>query len=122
MNIDQAHAFCASLPATARDIKWGNHATFCVGGRMFAMFTLDERDKLVDVVSFKVGDDRFLELTDRDGFVPAPYLARAKWVKLDGMRRLPDAEAKALFTEAHRLIAAKMPKKQQREVFGEVVA
>ena len=31
-------------------------------------------------ISFKVDDDRFLELTDRDGIIPAPYLARVKWV------------------------------------------
>lgn len=120
MNIQKAHDYCATLPAAMRDIKWGNHATFCIGGRMFAMFTIDDVDGLVDMVSFKVRDERFLELTDREGFIPAPYLARAKWVKLDGMRRLPDAEAKALFKDAHRLIAAKMPKKQQRELLGEV--
>ena len=120
MNIQKAHDFCASLPAATRDIKWGCDAVFSVGGRMFAVFTLDG-DKLTDKVSFKVDDPRFLELTDRDGFIPAPYLARAKWVKLEGIRRLSDAEAKALLMDAHRLIAMKMPKKQQRELFGEVL-
>ena len=115
MNITQAHAYCAALPGATRDIKWENHAVFSVGGKIFAMFTI-ENGKPIDQVSFKTDDARFLELTDREGFVPAPYLARAKWVKLDGIKRLGKAEAKALLSDAHRVVMAKLSKTHQRRI------
>jgi predicted DNA-binding protein (MmcQ/YjbR family) len=121
MNITKAHAFCAKLPAATRDLKWAFedsvHPVFSVGGKMFAMFTL-KRDKLIDVLMFKADDARFLELTDREGFMPAPYLARAKWVKVEGTARLSDAEAKQLLTEAYQTVLAKLSKKMQREIAG----
>jgi predicted DNA-binding protein (MmcQ/YjbR family) len=121
MDIHRAHAFCASLPGATLDYKWrfedSVHPVFSVGGRMFAMFSMT-KEKLTESLLFKADDDRFLELTDREGFVPSPYLARAKWVTLDTPKRLPDAELKALLTEAHAVILAKLSKKKQAEIMG----
>lgn len=121
MNIRQAHDYCATLPAATRDIKWETHAVFSIDGRMFAMFTVDGV-RLLDRLSMKVDDARFLELTDRDGIVPAPYLARARWVLIEGVGRLPGAEMKALLKDAHRVVAMKMSKARQRTLFGDVAA
>ena len=118
MNIVKAHDYCAARPGATRDIKWQAHAVFSVGGKMFAMFTI-ENGKLIDQVSFKTDDARFLELTDREGFIPAPYLARAKWVKLDGIKRLSDAEAKALLSDAHRVVMVKLSKTLQKKIMLE---
>ena len=118
MNITKAHAFCAKLPGATRDLKWPDadsvHPVFSIGGKMFAMFTL-KQDKLIDELLFKVDDARFLELTDRQSFTPAPYLAKAHWVKVDGTR-LSDTEAKQLLTEAYQTVMAKLTKKMQREI------
>ena len=119
MNITKAHDFCAKLPGATRDLKWAFedsvHPVFSVGAKMFAMFTLKE-DKLVDQLMFKADDSRFLELTDREGFTPAPYLAKAKWVKVEGVQRLTDTEAKVLLTEAHHVVMAKLSKKMQQSI------
>jgi predicted DNA-binding protein (MmcQ/YjbR family) len=119
MNVKKLHDFCATLPGATRDLKWrfedSVHPVFSVGSRMFAMFTM-KKDKLADVLMFKADDVRFLELTDREGFMPMPYLARAKWIKVEGARRISDAEARELLTEAHRIIMAKLSKKKQREI------
>ncbi len=118
MNITRAHAFCAKLPGATRDLKWAFehsvHPVFSVGGKMFAMFT-QKYDKLTDDLLFKAADERFLELTDRDGFAPAPYLAKSKWVKVD-TTRLSDTEARQLLTEAYQTVMAKLAKKMQREI------
>ena len=45
-------------------------------------------------MSFKVEDERFLELTDRPGIIPAPYLARAKWIYVENAEALGDDEAR----------------------------
>ena len=124
MNIAKAHAYCAKLPAATRGLKWALgdsvHPVFSVGGKMFAMFTM-KADKLTDQLMFKADDARFLELTDRDGFMPAPYLAKAKWVQVDesaveGSRRLSDTEAKQLLTEAYQVVLVRLSKKMQREI------
>lgn len=118
MDIAKAHAYCAKLPGATRDLKWAQgdsvHPVFSVGGKMFAMFS-QEAGKLVDQLMFKADDARFLELTDREGFAPAPYLAKAKWVKVDPAR-LSDAEAKLLLTEAHQVVLGRLSKKMQREI------
>ena len=118
MNVTKAHAYCAKLPGATRDLKWAFedsvHPVFSVGSKMFAMFTM-RRDKLTDDLLFKAADERFLELTDRTGFTPAPYLARAKWVKVD-TNVLSDTEAKQLLTEAYQTVLAKLSKKMQREI------
>ena len=122
MNIHKLHDFCATLPGATRDLKWqfedSVHPVFSVGSKMFAMFSM-KKDKLIDQLMFKADDARFLELTDREGFMPAPYLARAKWVKVEGVKRMPDAEARALLTEAHRVVMAKLSKKMQRAIAEE---
>ena len=119
MNIAKAHAVCAKLPGATRDLKWAFgdsvHPVFSVGGKMFAMFS-QHAGKLTDTLMFKADDARFLELTDRDGFAPAPYLAKAKWVKVDETgvasgRRLSDTEAKQLLIEAYQVVLHKLSKK-----------
>jgi predicted DNA-binding protein (MmcQ/YjbR family) len=102
---------CAALPGATRDIKWGADEVYSVGGKMFAVFGV-ENGKATGM-SFKVDDDRFLELTDRPGIVPAPYLARAHWIALERADALPLAEARELVARSHALVLAKLPRKLQ---------
>ena len=124
MNVTKAHAFCAKLPGATRELKWPDgdsvHPVFSIGGKMFAMFTL-RADQLIEQVMFKADDARFLELTGRQGFMPAPNLAKAKWVEVDesavdATRRLSDTEARQLLTEAYQVVMARLSKKMQREI------
>jgi predicted DNA-binding protein (MmcQ/YjbR family) len=109
MNLETLRKFCGGLPGATRDIKWGADEVYSVGAKMFAVFWID-KDK-AKTVSFKAGADRFLELTDRAGIVPAPYLARAHWVQVQDAKALSDADARALVAHSHTLVAAKLPKK-----------
>lgn len=114
MNFECARTFCARLPAVTQDIKWGNDLCFWVGGKMFAV-TLLGRGK-ASGFSFKVDDHRWLELTVRPGIVPAPYLARAKWIQVKQADALGDAEARDLLARSHALVATKLTRKAQREL------
>jgi predicted DNA-binding protein (MmcQ/YjbR family) len=107
--------FCASMPHATADVKWGIDHVYSIGGKMFAVACKTQKGETH--LSFKVDDDRFLEYTDRPGFIPAPYLARAKWVQLKDLSAVSDAEIKALIKRAYQLVSAKLSKKQQRE-FG----
>lgn len=109
MNLAAVQKFCASLPAATSDVKWGVDLVYSVGKKMFAVACADNEGR--PTVSFKVDDDRFLELTDREGFIPAPYLARVKWVQIIDLKQVGDAELKALLTRSHELVAAGLTKK-----------
>ena len=115
MNLNKAKQACRKLPGATEDIKWTDHLVFSIGGKMFAVADVDEKSTSI---RFKVDDDRFLELTDRPGIIPAPYLARSKWIRVEDMRSLADAEAEQLLRRAYELVFSKLTKKLQREIEG----
>jgi predicted DNA-binding protein (MmcQ/YjbR family) len=114
MSFAKLRAFCAGLPGATRDIKWGADECYSIGGRMFAVFGV--HGGRACSLSFKVDAERFLELTDRDGIVPAPYLARARWVQLQRPNALPLDEAKGLIARSHALVAAKLTRRVREAV------
>jgi predicted DNA-binding protein (MmcQ/YjbR family) len=61
-------------------------------------------------LSFKCDDETFAELVERDGLLPAPYLARAKWVALRRFDSLPTRELTPLIRQSYDLVAVKLPK------------
>ena len=111
MNIRQVKKYCASLPHAKGEIKWEVDMVYMIGGKMFAVAFEDRNGN--GLVSFKVDDERFLELTDREGFVPAPYLARAKWVQVNDLKALPEIELKALILRSYHLVLARLSRKLQ---------
>jgi predicted DNA-binding protein (MmcQ/YjbR family) len=113
MNFEKAAALCRSFPGATEDIKWETNLVFSVGEKMFAVTHTD-----LNGFSFKVEDDRFLELTDRAGIIPAPYLARAKWVYVENAKAMSDKEAAELLRRSYELVFAKLSKKLQREIGG----
>ena len=109
MNIPAIQKFCAALPHATGDIKWGVDQVYSIGGRMFCVAYVDPKKR--STVSFKVDDDLFLSTSDRDGFIPAPYMARAKWVQVTDLKKVSDAELKALIKRSYDLVAMKLTKK-----------
>lgn len=106
----------ASLPGATLDIKWGSDWVASVGGRMF--FVGGPHPAAWTGCSFKIDEHRFLELTDVPGIVPAPYLARARWVRLVDANALPLVQLKALVSRSHQLILSKCTKRLQRELMA----
>ena len=113
MDFEKARALCRTFPGCTEDVKWGSNAVFSVGTKMFALTTTEVP---ANHICFKVDDERFLELTDRPGIVPAPYLARARWVYVQDAAALSDAEAAVLLRRAYELVFARLTKKLQREI------
>lgn len=101
-------------PGVEAGIKWDDDLVFTVAGKMFCVTCV--RGPQSGGLSFKVEDERFLELTERPGFAPAPYLARAHWVRLSDPRRVPAAELSQLLRRSYELVRARLPKKLQREL------
>lgn len=61
--------------------------------------------------SFKVPDEDFEEISSRQDFKPAPYLARAKWVLVTDPYGLNANEWKQLIKTSYELVRNKLTKK-----------
>ena len=120
VNFESLRKYCATLPGATRDIKWGADEVYSVGAKMFAAFGI-ERGRPANV-GFKCEPDRFLELTDQNGIIPAPYLARAHWVLVQDAKALSDMAARDLVRASHALIFSKLTKKQQTTISGDGAA
>ena len=114
MNVRAIKKFCAALPHATGDIKWGVDQVYSIGGKMFCVACLDAKQGAT--VSFKVDDDLFLSYSDRAGFIPAPYMARAKWVQVIDLKKVSDAEMKQMIRRSYELVAMKLTKKLRSEL------
>ena len=103
-------------PGVTAEIKWVDDLIFMVTGKMFCGLCVHGKE--TGKLSFKVESERFLELTDRPGFRPAPYMARAHWVTLDDPRVVPAVELQGFIRRAYELVFAKLSRKQQKELNG----
>lgn len=110
MTLAKLREYCLTFPGATEQIQWGADLVFKVGGKMFCVACTEVAP---NVMSFKCEDETFAELCERDGIIPAPYMARAKWVALERWDTLDDRELKPLVAEAYRLIKEKLPRKTQ---------
>lgn len=108
MDIDWLRQLCLSFPGATEQIQWGNDLLFKVGGKMFAAAPLEPAPVCL---SFKASPEKFVDLTERVGIIPAPYLARAQWVALENQDALTLEELARLLRESYDLVIAKLPRK-----------
>jgi len=108
----QAFAAAAlALPAAICSVQWGDQRFYKVGGKMFAW-----TDAATRVVSLKVSEIAYEALVESGQARPAPYLARAKWVRFDNLAALDDGEVADWLRTAHALVAAKLTRAARREL------
>jgi len=107
MDLAQLEQYCLSLKGTATDIKWGNDLCYLVGAKMYCVASLEQPLK----VSLKVQVEEFGQLTERDGIIPAPYMARNHWIFIEKANALSIKEWKHYIRQSYELVFAKLPKK-----------
>jgi predicted DNA-binding protein (MmcQ/YjbR family) len=113
MTLEDIQSICKKLKGVTQDIKWEDHVCFNVGGKMFL---ITAPDNIPISASIKVSEQAFDELSEREGFMPAPYLARHKWIWMDDIRRFSKKQWEVYIIEAHRLVAAKLPVKTRKQL------
>ena len=109
MDIESVRAYCLSFPHATENVQWGADLVFKIGGKMFAVISLEPESD--HCMSFKATPEKFAELTERNGIVPAPYVARYHWVALERFNALSEKELKSLVKTAYDLVFEKLPKK-----------
>lgn len=108
MNVDWIRDLCLSFPQTTEQVQWGEVLVFKVAGKIHALTVLTPAKTWL---TFKASPESFAELTERPGIIPAPYLARAKWVALETKDALPLDELARLLRASYDMVVAKLPKK-----------
>lgn len=116
MNIEELRDLCLGMPGVTEDVKWGADLCFLIGGKMFCVTSIDAPHS----VSFKVTDEQFDAITARPLVIPAPYMARNKWVSVQEWQVLQDAEWETYVKQSYALVKAKLPKKVQKEIDANV--
>ena len=111
-------AFCGSLPATSHVEQWGGASVWKIGGKIFTL-SIDGDD--YTRISFKCSDLTFMVLTQMPGIIPAPYLARAKWVQVVSAQGMSDQSMMEHIGVAYEIVVSKLTK-AQRSTLGIVTS
>ncbi len=119
MTLDEVRAVCLALPGASEQVQWGSDLVFKVGGsKQRKMFAVAATEVAAVKLAFKCSDENFAELIERQNVIPAPYLARAKWVALESWNAIPRRELEALLCESYALVVAGLPKRVREEIAG----
>lgn len=113
MNIEDLQQLCNSFPAVTEDIKWEHDLCFCIGGKMFCVIGLNQTPT---TATFKVLANEFEELSIRNGFKPAPYVARYNWVLAEDINNLSPIQWQQYVTQSYSLVKDKLPAKVRKEL------
>lgn len=114
MTLESIRKFCKRLPHVTEDIKWGHDLCFLIGGKMFAVASLDTAEG--HCVSFKCTPEEFAELVEMSGIIPAPYMARNHWVTMERFDALRDAEIEDYVRKSYDMVKAKLTKSALAEL------
>ena len=113
MDVERVRAYLLGLPHAVETMQWGDNLVFwvgdkAIGGKMFCLLNLDAGAS--GVISYSAGAERFAELVEQEGIVPAPYMARIHWVAVERWDVLRNTEWESELRAAHAITLAKLPK------------
>ena len=113
-HIDWVRELCLSLPHTTEDIQWENDLLFRIAKKIYCVVPLEPEAAVK--LSFKCTPEKFAELVEIDGIIPAPYMARNHWVAFVDMNALRQSEIRELIRNSYNMVVEKLPKKLQAEL------
>jgi predicted DNA-binding protein (MmcQ/YjbR family) len=113
MDIDRLRKLCLSFPGATEQVQWKDDLLFKVGGKVFAVTPLEPARLWLCI---KADPEEFAELTERSGIIPAPYLARAKWIAIESKDVLAPSEVERLIRKSYELVSAKLPRKVREKL------
>ena len=110
--IDSLREFCRALPHTTEDVQWEHDLLFRIAGKIYCVANLEPAMSATKI-AFKCTPQRFAELVEIEGIIPAPYMARNHWVAMTEISALRQAEIKECIRNSYQLVLEKLPKKKQ---------
>ena len=115
--IDWVREVCLALPHTTEDVQWEHDLLFRIAGKIYCVANL-EPGQGPTKIAFKCTPERFTELVEVEGIIPAPYMARNHWVAMTEVDALRPPEIQELIEYSYRLVLEKLPKRKQAELSG----
>ena len=113
MDIERVRSYLLSLPHVLETAQWGGLVFWvgdkAIGGKMFALIHLDNEG--TGVVWFHCGAERYQELLETEGIIPAPYMAKAHWVTVERWDVLRARQWEDELRAAHELVYERLPKR-----------
>ena len=110
MTLQRIRDVCLSLPDATEHIQWGKDLVFKIRGKMFCVACTEPVAPPKVALSFKCDDETFAQLIERDGVIPAPYMAQHKWVAPEQFDTLGASELESLIRRAYEIVSSKLPK------------
>lgn len=113
MSPEAFHRAAMALPAATMVVQWGGARVYKVGGKIFALMG---GGGPLGGVSFKVSELAYEILVESGRAIPAPYLARARWVRLTDLSIQDEDEVRDWLRNAHALVSARLTRKVRAEL------
>lgn len=112
MNIEEIRQYCLSLSHVTETVKWDDDLCFTIDNKMFCILWMGSPLK----ISFKCSELDFNKFIEKENIIPAPYLAKNRWVQVQSEHIFSKEEWEMNLKNAYRLIAKKLTKKRQLEL------
>lgn len=114
MHLESFREYCLSKKGAAEETPFGPETlVFKVGGKIFALTSLDEP---VFRCSLKCDPERAVELREQyDWIIPGYHLNKKHWNTLAPTSVAPDALVRELIDHSYELIVRSLPRKVQGE-------
>jgi predicted DNA-binding protein (MmcQ/YjbR family) len=109
MDLADFREYCLNKPGASEDTPFGaDTLVFKVGGKMFALASLDE---VAPKANLKCDPDLALELRDRYEQVrPGYHMNKKHWNTVELETGVPDAELRKMIDHSFDLVAQSLPK------------
>jgi predicted DNA-binding protein (MmcQ/YjbR family) len=117
MDLEEFREYCLNKPHVTEGTPFGETVlVFKVGGKMFALASLDE---IPTTANLKCDPDLALELRDRYEQVrPGYHMNKKHWNTVEIDRGIPDSELRRMIDDSYDLVLKGLPKAKRAQLIG----
>ena len=123
MNLETYYDYCLSKKGVTEHFPFDEETlVFKVGGKMFALSSLNEWEKGNPSVNLKCNPEYAEELrAEYDDIKPGWHMSKIHWNTIEINREVPDSLVKELIDHSYDLVFKILTKKMQLEVLGQTI-
>ena len=120
MNLETYYEYCLSKKGVTEHFPFDEETlVFKVGGKMFALSSLNEWEKGNPSVNLKCNPEYAEELrAEYDNIKPGWHMSKIHWNTIEINSEVPDSLIKELIDHSYNLVFKSLTKKVQLEVLG----
>ena len=120
MNLETFYEYCLSKNGVTEHFPFDEETlVFKVGGKMFALSSLNQWEKGIPSVNLKCNPDYAQELRAQyDDIKPGWHMSKIHWNTIEINRDVPDSLIKELIDHSYDLVFKSLTRKLQTEILG----